>query len=120
MLRYLTDAKRKHSRILWVNLREEVVLEGNEQVYTLREPGSLDELVPVPASTPEQLEVSLGFWGASSCLGAGGTRGGWTKVAPGRWGMLPSAASGCAADLLLASVVPFLFFMLPNVTLWPI
>uniref|UniRef100_U3IF62 Paladin n=1 Tax=Anas platyrhynchos platyrhynchos TaxID=8840 RepID=U3IF62_ANAPP len=56
VLRYLTDAKRKHSRILWVNLREEVVLEGNEQVYTLREPGSLDELVPVPASTPEQLE----------------------------------------------------------------
>ncbi|XP_047925552.2 paladin isoform X2 [Anser cygnoides] len=56
VLRYLTDAKRKHSRILWVNLREEVVLEGNEQVYTLREPGSLDELVSVPASTPEQLE----------------------------------------------------------------
>uniref|UniRef100_A0A8C3CGE6 Paladin n=1 Tax=Cairina moschata TaxID=8855 RepID=A0A8C3CGE6_CAIMO len=56
VLRYLTDAKRKHARILWVNLREEVVLEGNEQVYTLREPGSLDELVPVPASTPEQLE----------------------------------------------------------------
>lgn len=49
------------------------MLEGNEQVYTLREPGSLDELVSVPASTPEQLEVSLGFWGASSCLGAGGT-----------------------------------------------
>uniref|UniRef100_A0A8C3CD58 Phosphatase domain containing paladin 1 n=1 Tax=Cairina moschata TaxID=8855 RepID=A0A8C3CD58_CAIMO len=78
VLRYLTDAKRKHARILWVNLREEVVLEGNEQVYTLREPGSLDELVPVPASTPEQLEVSLGFWGASSRLGAGGTRGGWS------------------------------------------
>lgn len=61
VLRYLTDAKRKHSHILWVSLREEVVLEGNEQIYTLREPGSLDQLIPVPVSTPEQLEVSLGF-----------------------------------------------------------
>ncbi|OXB63847.1 hypothetical protein ASZ78_004142 [Callipepla squamata] len=56
VLRYLTDAKRKHSRILWVSLREEVVLEGNEQIYTLRELGSLDQLIPVPVSTPEQLE----------------------------------------------------------------
>ncbi|XP_019473486.1 paladin [Meleagris gallopavo] len=56
VLRYLTDAKRKHSHILWVSLREEVVLEGNEQIYTLREPGKLDQLIPVPVSTPEQLE----------------------------------------------------------------
>ncbi|XP_065602070.1 paladin [Cyrtonyx montezumae] len=56
VLRYLTDAKRKHSRILWISLREEVVLEGNEQIYTLRELGSLDQLIPVPVSTPEQLE----------------------------------------------------------------
>uniref|UniRef100_A0A8B9GCB7 Phosphatase domain containing paladin 1 n=1 Tax=Amazona collaria TaxID=241587 RepID=A0A8B9GCB7_9PSIT len=46
VLRYLTDAKRKHTRIVWINLREEVVLEGNEQVYTLREPGHLEELIP--------------------------------------------------------------------------
>ncbi|NWJ12231.1 PALD protein, partial [Crypturellus undulatus] len=56
VLRYLTDGKRKHSRILWINLREEAVLEGNEQIYTLREPGSLEQLITVPASSPEQLE----------------------------------------------------------------
>uniref|UniRef100_A0A8B9G8Q2 Phosphatase domain containing paladin 1 n=1 Tax=Amazona collaria TaxID=241587 RepID=A0A8B9G8Q2_9PSIT len=58
VLRYLTDAKRKHTRIVWINLREEVVLEGNEQVYTLREPGHLEELIPVPTASPQQLEVS--------------------------------------------------------------
>ncbi|NXU15941.1 PALD protein, partial [Pardalotus punctatus] len=56
VLRYLTDAKRKHSRIVWINLREEAVLEGNEQIYTLREPGHLEELIPVPATSPQQLE----------------------------------------------------------------
>lgn len=52
------DAKRKHRHILWINLREEVVLEGNEQIYTLREPGQLEELIPVPTASPQQLEVS--------------------------------------------------------------
>ncbi|NWS01343.1 PALD protein, partial [Motacilla alba] len=56
VLRYLTDAKRKHSRIVWISLREEAVLEGNEQIYTLREPGLLEELIPVPAASPQQLE----------------------------------------------------------------
>ncbi|KAK2530830.1 Pald1 [Columba guinea] len=56
VLRYLTDAKRKHRHILWINLREEVVLEGNEQIYTLREPGQLEELIPVPTASPQQLE----------------------------------------------------------------
>ncbi|NXA36679.1 PALD protein, partial [Eudromia elegans] len=56
VLRYLTDGKRRHSRVLWVNLREEVVLDGHEQVYTLREPGSPEELLTVPACSPEQLE----------------------------------------------------------------
>lgn len=56
VLRYLTDAKRKHSRIVWISLREEVVLEGNEQIYTLREPGLLEELIPVPAASPQELE----------------------------------------------------------------
>ncbi|NXO59125.1 PALD protein, partial [Aramus guarauna] len=56
VLRYLTDTKRKHARILWINLREEAVLEGNEQIYTLREPGHLEELIPVPAASPQQLE----------------------------------------------------------------
>ncbi|KAF1614403.1 Paladin, partial [Eudyptes chrysolophus] len=56
VLRYLTDAKRKHARIVWINLREEAVLEGNEQIYTLREPGHLEELIPVPTASPQQLE----------------------------------------------------------------
>lgn len=56
VLRYLMDAKRKHSRIVWISLREEVVLEGNEQIYTLREPGLLEELISVPAASPQQLE----------------------------------------------------------------
>ncbi|KFP03896.1 Paladin, partial [Calypte anna] len=56
VLRYLTDAKRKHARIVWISLREEVVLEGNEQIYTMREPGHLEELIPVLTASPQQLE----------------------------------------------------------------
>ncbi|XP_062989070.1 paladin isoform X2 [Elgaria multicarinata webbii] len=56
VLSYLTDAKRKYSHILWVNLREEVVLEGNEQIYTLREVGNLEQQITVPVTSPEQLE----------------------------------------------------------------
>nr|XP_020638778.1 paladin [Pogona vitticeps]XP_020638780.1 paladin [Pogona vitticeps]XP_020638781.1 paladin [Pogona vitticeps]XP_020638782.1 paladin [Pogona vitticeps]XP_020638783.1 paladin [Pogona vitticeps] len=56
VLNYLTDAKRKYSHILWVNLREEVVLEGNEQTYTLREVGNMDQQITIPATSPEQLE----------------------------------------------------------------
>ncbi|CAM4593654.1 paladin isoform X1 [Caretta caretta] len=56
VLSYLTDAKRKYSHITWINLREEVVLEGNEQIYTLREPGNLEQQITVPVTSPEQLE----------------------------------------------------------------
>uniref|UniRef100_A0A8D0HG44 Paladin n=1 Tax=Sphenodon punctatus TaxID=8508 RepID=A0A8D0HG44_SPHPU len=56
VLSYLTDAKRKYSHILWVNLREEVVLEGNEQIYTLREPGNLEQQITVPITSSKQLE----------------------------------------------------------------
>uniref|UniRef100_A0A8C3S9I8 Phosphatase domain containing paladin 1 n=1 Tax=Chelydra serpentina TaxID=8475 RepID=A0A8C3S9I8_CHESE len=58
VLSYLTDAKRKYSHITWINLREEVVLEGNEQIYTLREPGYLEQQITVPVTSPEQLEVN--------------------------------------------------------------
>ncbi|XP_077206604.1 paladin isoform X2 [Paroedura picta] len=56
VLNYLTDAKRKYSHILWVNLREDVVLEGNEQTCTLREVGNLEQQITVPVTSPEQLE----------------------------------------------------------------
>ncbi|KAL8187013.1 UNVERIFIED_CONTAM: Paladin [Gekko kuhli] len=56
VLSYLTDAKRKYSRVLWVNLREEVVLEGNEQTCTLRESGNLEHQIIVPVTSAEQLE----------------------------------------------------------------
>ncbi|KAG8435133.1 hypothetical protein GDO86_013182 [Hymenochirus boettgeri] len=56
VLNYLTDAKRQYSNILWVNLREDIVLEGNEQIFTPREPDHLDQQIVVPAISPEQLE----------------------------------------------------------------
>uniref|UniRef100_A0A8C2TD83 Phosphatase domain containing paladin 1 n=1 Tax=Coturnix japonica TaxID=93934 RepID=A0A8C2TD83_COTJA len=68
VLRYLTDAKRKHSHILWVSLREEVVLEGNEQIYTLREPGSLDQLIPSQKWLEVYLEAEKQMKMFKSCL----------------------------------------------------
>uniref|UniRef100_A0A7N6F699 Paladin n=1 Tax=Anabas testudineus TaxID=64144 RepID=A0A7N6F699_ANATE len=38
VLAHLTDEKRKHSHMLWVNLQDELVLEGNGQIFTPREP----------------------------------------------------------------------------------
>uniref|UniRef100_A0A8K9WWC7 Paladin n=1 Tax=Oncorhynchus mykiss TaxID=8022 RepID=A0A8K9WWC7_ONCMY len=40
VLTHLTDEKRKYSHVLWVNLQEELVLEGNGQIFTPREPSS--------------------------------------------------------------------------------
>ncbi|XP_061087893.1 paladin isoform X1 [Conger conger] len=57
VLTYLTDEKRKHGRVLWVNLQEELVLEGNGQVYTLREPACLEQPIPVPARDTQQMET---------------------------------------------------------------
>uniref|UniRef100_A0AAY3ZU93 Paladin n=1 Tax=Denticeps clupeoides TaxID=299321 RepID=A0AAY3ZU93_9TELE len=34
VLSYLSDEKRRHGRVLWVNLQEELVLEGNEHPYS--------------------------------------------------------------------------------------
>lgn len=56
VLNYLTDAKRKYSNILWVNLREDIVLEGNEQIYTPREQDNLELPIAVHVNTPDQLE----------------------------------------------------------------
>ncbi|XP_071379523.1 paladin [Centroberyx affinis] len=62
VLAHLTDEKRKHGHMLWVNLQEELVLEGNGQVFTPREPSCLDQHISVPSSDPElieKLETSL-------------------------------------------------------------
>ncbi|CAG5905182.1 unnamed protein product [Menidia menidia] len=56
VLAHLTDEKRKHSHVLWVDLQEELVLEGNGQMFTPREPLCLDQHIFVPTSDPEQLE----------------------------------------------------------------
>ncbi|XP_060710023.1 paladin isoform X1 [Hemiscyllium ocellatum] len=56
VLTYLTDEKRNYSNILWVTLREELVLEGNGQVYTPREPTCLEQPITVPTNSSEQLE----------------------------------------------------------------
>ncbi|XP_013862429.1 paladin [Austrofundulus limnaeus] len=62
VLAHLTDEKRKHSHVLWVNLHEELVFEGNGKIFTPREPLCLDQPIPVPTNDPqviEKLETSL-------------------------------------------------------------
>ncbi|XP_035526467.1 paladin isoform X1 [Morone saxatilis] len=62
VLAHLTDEKRKHSHVLWVNLQEELVLEGNGQIFTPREPSCPDQNISIPSSDPElieKLETSL-------------------------------------------------------------
>uniref|UniRef100_A0A3B4BP20 Paladin n=1 Tax=Pygocentrus nattereri TaxID=42514 RepID=A0A3B4BP20_PYGNA len=44
VLSYLTDEKRKHQHVLWVNVQEELVLEANGQIFCPREPSCLDQL----------------------------------------------------------------------------
>ncbi|XP_072229306.1 paladin isoform X1 [Leuresthes tenuis] len=62
VLAHLMDEKRKHSHVLWVNLQEELALEGNGQIFTPREPLCLDQHIFVPTCDPqllEKLETSL-------------------------------------------------------------
>ncbi|XP_030195539.1 paladin isoform X2 [Gadus morhua] len=62
VLAHLTDEKRKHSTVLWVNLQEELVLEANGQVFTPRETSSLEQHIALPSADPaliEKLELSL-------------------------------------------------------------
>ncbi|XP_069316797.1 paladin [Eulemur rufifrons] len=49
ILAYLTDAKRKLRQVVWVNLREEAVLECDGRTHSLRWPG--------PPVAPDQLEA---------------------------------------------------------------
>ncbi|XP_039628731.1 paladin-like [Polypterus senegalus] len=55
VLGYLTE-KRKHAHVLWVNLQDELVLEGNGQVYIPWEPSCIEHQILVPATSPEQIE----------------------------------------------------------------
>uniref|UniRef100_A0A671SH06 Phosphatase domain containing paladin 1 n=1 Tax=Sinocyclocheilus anshuiensis TaxID=1608454 RepID=A0A671SH06_9TELE len=56
VLEYLTDEKRKHSSVLWVNLQDELVVEANGQIFCPREPTPLkEELV----GSQKWLEVTL-------------------------------------------------------------
>lgn len=57
VLAHLMDEKRKHTHVLWVNLQEELVLEGNGQIFAVREPTCLDQHISIPSSDPELLEV---------------------------------------------------------------
>lgn len=49
ILAYLSDAKRKLRQVVWINLREEVVLECDGYIHSLWPPG--------PTLAPEQLEA---------------------------------------------------------------
>ncbi|EGV93769.1 Paladin [Cricetulus griseus] len=49
ILAYLSDAKRKLRQVVWINLREEIVLECDGHIHSLWPPG--------PTLAPEQLEA---------------------------------------------------------------
>uniref|UniRef100_A0A671LSM4 Paladin-like n=1 Tax=Sinocyclocheilus anshuiensis TaxID=1608454 RepID=A0A671LSM4_9TELE len=57
VLEYLTDEKRKHSSVLWVNLQDELVLEANGQIFCPREPTRVDQHICVLSS--QTLETAL-------------------------------------------------------------
>ncbi|XP_007167791.2 paladin isoform X2 [Balaenoptera acutorostrata] len=54
ILAYLTDTKRKLQQVVWVNLREEAVLECDGRTHSLRWPGT-----PTAPSQVENLETQL-------------------------------------------------------------
>uniref|UniRef100_A0A8C2Q445 Paladin n=1 Tax=Cyprinus carpio TaxID=7962 RepID=A0A8C2Q445_CYPCA len=56
VLEYLTDEKRKHSSVLWVNLQDELVLEANGQIFCPREPTRVDQHICVLSSQMHQIE----------------------------------------------------------------
>ncbi|XP_016368899.1 paladin-like [Sinocyclocheilus rhinocerous] len=56
VLEYLTDEKRKHSSVLWVNLQDELVVEANGQIFCPREPTRVDQHICVLSSQTHQIE----------------------------------------------------------------
>uniref|UniRef100_A0A3B5L6Q8 Phosphatase domain containing paladin 1a n=1 Tax=Xiphophorus couchianus TaxID=32473 RepID=A0A3B5L6Q8_9TELE len=60
VLAHLMDEKRKHNHILWINVQEELVLEGNGQIFIPREPSCLDQHIPcLSPLVLQKLETSL-------------------------------------------------------------
>uniref|UniRef100_A0A8C5HXZ2 Paladin n=1 Tax=Gouania willdenowi TaxID=441366 RepID=A0A8C5HXZ2_GOUWI len=59
VLAHLTDEKRKHSHVLWVSLQDELVLEGNGQIFSPREPSCLDQHIFEIVRAQKWLEVTL-------------------------------------------------------------
>ncbi|XP_078453849.1 paladin isoform X1 [Lampetra planeri] len=57
MLSHLMDTKRNFGLVLWVSLRDEVVLEVNGAMCTPRESATPDQRIGVPATSPQQLEM---------------------------------------------------------------
>uniref|UniRef100_A0A8C6TJM6 Phosphatase domain containing paladin 1a n=1 Tax=Neogobius melanostomus TaxID=47308 RepID=A0A8C6TJM6_9GOBI len=62
VLSHLTDEKRKHSRILWVTLQEELVLEANAQIYFVREPSDLHQRIPKLESSLKEEVLGAQKW----------------------------------------------------------
>ncbi|XP_051958207.1 paladin-like [Xyrauchen texanus] len=56
VLAYLTDEKRKHGSVMWVNLQNQLVLEANGQIFCTREPTCVDEQISVLPSHPQEIE----------------------------------------------------------------
>ncbi|KAK2498084.1 hypothetical protein MC885_006511 [Smutsia gigantea] len=70
ILAYLMDAKRKLPQVVWVNLREEAVLECDGHTHSLRQPGP-----PMAAEQLENLETQLK---AHLSMPPPGAEGPWT------------------------------------------
>ncbi|KAL7856490.1 hypothetical protein SRHO_G00153890 [Serrasalmus rhombeus] len=56
VLSYLTDEKRKHQHVLWVNVQEELVLEANGQIFCPREPSCLDQHISLHTAQTQDVE----------------------------------------------------------------
>lgn len=67
ILAYLTDAKRKLKHVVWVNLREEAVLECDGHTHSLRWPGP-----PMAPDQLEHLEIQLKAHLSTPLPGTGG------------------------------------------------
>ncbi|KAI4885193.1 hypothetical protein NFI96_008227 [Prochilodus magdalenae] len=56
VLSYLTDEKRNHQHVLWVNVQEELVLEANGQIFCPREPSCLDQHISLHTAQTQDIE----------------------------------------------------------------